>query len=47
MAMVIDDYFENERSLVAFMNNRMSAFGKTLESVSEVINDVVKEKTEE
>ena len=35
--MVMDDYMENNRSLVAYLDNKLGAMDKTAESITEII----------
>ena len=46
MSMTAEDYMENNRSLVAFLSDKMTSMEKTLESVSEVITKVVEQNKE-
>lgn len=41
--MVANDYMENERSLVSYLDTKIEALNKTTESLASVIEDVMKE----
>ena len=44
-SMVANDYMENERSLVSYLDTKIEALNKTTESLANVIEDVIKENT--
>ena len=46
-SMVANDYMENERSLVSYLDTKIEALNKTTESLSGIIEDVIKENTKE
>jgi len=46
-SMVANDYMENERSLVSYLDTKIEALNKTTESLAGVIEDVMKETVKE
>ena len=45
--MVMDDYMENNRSLIAYLDNKLGAIDKTAESIAEVIKGIETEINKE